>query len=110
MYASAKGLKTDALSSCSFILHHLDTGDGPKEEGTIWEEPGSLSHWVEESRPLPRITTLDFWGGGLGDPHPQHLEIPRLGVESELQLLAYRIQVPSVIYTRTHGNIRSLTH
>ena len=22
-------------------------------------------------------------------PHPQHMEIPRLGVESELQLLAY---------------------
>ena len=22
-------------------------------------------------------------------PHPQHMEVPRLGVESELQLLAY---------------------
>ena len=34
-------------------------------------------------------------------PHPQHMEAPRLGVESELQLLAY---------TTAHSNTGSLTH
>ena len=31
-----------------------------------------------------------FWGrvGWLG-PHPQYMEIPRLGIESEMELLAY---------------------
>ena len=34
-------------------------------------------------------------------PHPQHMEVPRPGVESELQLL---------VYTTVHSNARSLTH
>ena len=34
-------------------------------------------------------------------PHPQQMEVPRLGVQSELQWLAY---------TTAHGNARSLTH
>ena len=34
-------------------------------------------------------------------PHPWHMEVPRLGVQLELQLLAY---------TTAHGNARSLTH
>ena len=34
-------------------------------------------------------------------PHPQHMEVPRLGVKSELQLPAY---------TTAHSNARSLTH
>ena len=33
--------------------------------------------------------------------HPQHMEVPRLGVESELQLPAY---------ATAHGNTGSLTH
>ena len=33
--------------------------------------------------------------------HPQDMEVPRLGVDLELQLLAY---------TTGYGNIRSLTH
>ena len=33
-------------------------------------------------------------------PHLRHMEVPRLGVESELQLLAY---------TKAHGNAGSLT-
>ena len=42
--------------------------------------------------------------------HPQHMEFPRLGVEWELQLLAYTTatatQDPaaSVIYTTAHSN------
>ena len=41
-----------------------------------------------------------FWFFFLG-PHPQLMEVPRLGVKSELQLLAY---------TTAHSNARSLTH
>ena len=52
-------------------------------------------------------------------PHLWHTEVPRLGVESELQLLAYTIatamQDPSHICelhhsTIAHGNTGSLTH
>jgi len=49
-------------------------------------------------------------------PHPQHEEGPRLGVESELWLLAYTT-VTAVrdlsrvcTYTTAHGNAGSLTH
>ena len=48
-----------------------------------------------------------------------HLEFPRLGAQSELQLLAYAtataawepgIQAILVTYTIAHSNARSLTH
>ena len=45
-----------------------------------------------------------------------HMEVPRLGVESELLLLAYvttaanRIPAGSVTYTAAHRNAGSLTH
>ena len=47
--------------------------------------------------------------------HPRHMEIPRLGVESELQLQAYttatatRVRAASVTHTTAHGNAGSLT-
>ena len=46
----------------------------------------------------------------------RHMEVPRLGVESELQLLAYttaqqcQIRAVSAIYTTAHGSAGSLTH
>ena len=51
-------------------------------------------------------------------PHLWHIEVPRLGVKSELQLLAYTTattQDPSQALSMTcdtmaHSNIRSLTH
>ena len=51
-------------------------------------------------------------------PHPLHMEAPRLGVESELQLPAYTtatatvlgIRATSATYTTAPGNARSLTH
>ena len=52
-----------------------------------------------------------FWG-----LHVQHMEVPRLGVESELLPSAYTtatatpVWAPSVTYTTAHGNTRSLTH
>ena len=48
--------------------------------------------------------------------HLQHMEVPRLGVESELQLPAYttatatQIQAVSETYAAASGNTRSLTH
>ena len=48
--------------------------------------------------------------------HLQHMEVPRLGVKLELQLLAYTTAIamrgPSHIHSNTtaHGNARSLTH
>ena len=49
-------------------------------------------------------------------PYPQHMEVPRLGVKSELQLPAYtiatttQIQATSVTYTTAWGNAGSFTH
>ena len=47
----------------------------------------------------------------------QHMEVPRLGVELELQPLAYirepqqlGIQASSTTYTTAHSNAGSLTH
>ena len=46
-----------------------------------------------------------FWFLG---PHPQHMEVPRLGAESELQLLAYvtatATRDPCHIYDLHHGS------
>ena len=49
-------------------------------------------------------------------PHLRHMEVPRLGAESELQLPAYTTATAtrdpslSVTYTTADGNARSLTH
>ena len=49
-------------------------------------------------------------------PQPQHMKVPSLGVESELQLSPtlqpqqHRIGGTSVTSTTAHGNARSLTH
>ena len=49
-------------------------------------------------------------------PNPQHVDVPRLGVESELQLLAYTTATatwdPShtLTYTAAHSDAGSLTH
>ena len=48
--------------------------------------------------------------------HPQHMEVPRLGVKLELQLLAYATATAMSDLSRVcnlhqaHGNTRSLTH
>ena len=44
-------------------------------------------------------------------PHPQHMDVPRLGVKSELQLQAYATAVAtwdlsqSATYTAAYGNV-----
>ena len=49
--------------------------------------------------------------------HLQHMEVPRLGVESELQLPAYTTAMAerhfgaaSAVYATAHSNAGSLTH
>ena len=66
----------------------VDVGLGTSED-YILDRAGSQSS-----------SHLCFWGfgvGGLG-PHPQHMEVPRLAVELELQLTAYT--------TDSHSNTR----
>ena len=43
-------------------------------------------------------------------PCPLHTEVPRLGVELELQPQQHRNQAETTTYTTAHGNTRSLTH
>ena len=46
-------------------------------------------------------------------PHPWHMKVPRLGVKSELQLLAYitatAIWDPSHVHTTAHSNADPLS-
>ena len=52
----------------------------------------------------------------LGGAHPRHVKVPRLGVESELQLLAYATATampdPSCVFNLCHSSwkLGSLTH
>ena len=54
-----------------------------------------------------------FFFSFLGLRHLQHMEVSRLGVELELQLLAYTtatvMQDPNHVYTTSHDNTGSLT-
>ena len=52
-------------------------------------------------------------------PHPQHMEVPSLGVESKLQLLAYATATAAQDlkcicdlhpYSTAHSNTGSITH
>ena len=61
------------------------------------------------------FVTFFFFALFLG-PHPRHMEVPRLGVESELQLSAYTTATatrdPSCVFDLHHSSWqrRSLTH
>ena len=79
-----------------------------------------LQHWSCYSQ-VHRLIDFDlgvlnfffFWFLG---PYLRHNEVPRLGVEFELQLSAYATLTAtwdpsvSVTYTTAHGNAGSLTH
>ena len=43
-------------------------------------------------------------------PHQRHMEVPRLGIESELQLPAYATGTATPDQARAHVNTGSLTH
>ena len=70
----------------------------------LWGVPGSG---------FPPSSTL--WPDVPPPPHLQHMEVPRLRVQSELQLLACitatatRIRAPSVTYPTAHSNAGSLS-
>ena len=62
--------------------------------------------------------TFFFFFSFLGPRHLQHMEVPRIGVKLQLQLLVYTIATttttwdPILIcyYTTAHGNTNLLTH
>ena len=61
-----------------------------------------LTHWDATGTPKsPCFFFLFFLG-----PHPRHMEVPRLGVELELQLLAYA----SAIATQDPSQVCDLPH
>ena len=64
---------------------------------------------IKKKEILPFATT---WLYLFLEPHPWHMEVPRLGIRLELQLLAYTTAAakwdPS--YTTAHGNSGSLNH
>ena len=87
--------------------------------GGRWLPPGQP--WVDglSFQTFWRLhTILFFFFFFSGPPQLWHMEVPRLGVESDLQLLVYITATAmgggfwamSATYTTAHGNPRSLTH
>ena len=71
--------------------------------------PANFSSNLTPSRELPFTTDAAFsFFAGRGVPHPWYMEIPRLGFQSELQLLAYTTaaatQDPSCICNLYHSS------
>ena len=72
---------------------------------SIWQVRSTLKDFLTSS--------LFFFFLG---PHPQHMEVPRLGwkrswsCQSMPQPQQHQIQIASVTYATAHGNIGSLTH
>ena len=66
--------------------------------------------------PVDLLLGFFFFGGVFLGPHPQHMEVPRLEIESELQLpttaTATAMPDPSHVstYTSVHSSTGSLTH
>ena len=75
------------------------------QEQTCWV--WFLSGWVNLGNPFLIVFLR---------PHLLHMKVPRLGVESELQLQAYTTATAapnpalSATYTTAHNHARSLTH
>ena len=77
---------------------------------------GSLAQELPHAKGMSKNKdTFFLWSFFIGS-HLWHMEVPRLGLKSELQLPGYttpqqhHIQASSVTYTAAHGNARSLTH
>ena len=100
-------------------LHHSSQQLGilnPMSEASNWtcvlmDTSQICFHWATAGTPffLVFFVVVVFLG-----PHPRHMEVPRLGVETELQLLAYTTATvtwdPSCTYTIAHSNTGFLTH
>ena len=112
-----------------FIYLFLAT---PMAYGSSWGQGWNLCHSRDPSHcsdnarsliccttagiPQTRVSFVCVCVCVLSGLHLQHMEVPRLGVELELQLLPIpqtqqlRIQAASASYTTAHGSARSLTH
>ena len=80
-------------------------------------QPSYISGAPTEGTPLLRLRLILFFLGGVFlFRATRHMEVPRLGVKSELQLLAYTTATamlePSHVCDLhySHSNTRSLTH
>ena len=77
-----------------------------------------MHHFCGSKNLVPNDKSYLFFVVVLLGLYLQHIEVPRLEVQSELQLPAYTTAtaIPdpscgvSVTYTTAHGNTRSLTH
>ena len=73
-------------------------------------------NWIEGKIELDAVVFVFVVVVVILGPHQWHMEVPRLGVESELHLLAYTTATTTQdlsrisTYTTAHGNARSLTH
>ena len=74
---------------------------------------------AQEDAACPVNSRKQPWPGAecnVSSPHLQHMDVPRLGIESDLQLRPklqpqqHQIQAASSTYTTAHGNPGSLTH
>ena len=75
-----------------------------------------MSHFISEIKNFFFFLHFFFFFLLFLGPHSRHMEVPRLGVESELELLASAVIAtpdPSQVcnlHHRARGNARSLTH
>ena len=65
--------------------------------------------WLRKNVQQTIYIYMGFFFGFLG-LHPWHMEVPRLGVKSELWPQQHQIQAESATYTTAEGNTRSLTY
>ena len=100
--------------SIIWICHYLFIHSPTEEYHHCFQVLAIMTKVAEDTcgRVLCGHTFLYF---GFSGPQSRHMEVPKLGTELELQLLAYanshcRIHAESVMYTSAHRNARSLTH
>jgi len=89
----------------NFTLHIREARVKSGGEGnSFWKKQSSREEFMD---PLTHLMDIYVFILLLG-PHPQHMDVPRLGVESELQLPAYTTATatpdPSHVYILHHSS------
>ena len=104
------GICICALGQPLYSCARAHSSHSPKDMTN--NSPSSLPRWYFYSLLNHSFSFLFFLG-----PHLRHMEVPRPGIESQLQLLAYTNSHNNmgsepclVTYTTAHGNAESLTH
>ena len=86
-------------------FHKIKDNPAPLEKHSTMAETLALSSHLSL---MADSSTALFWGVGgvLLGPNMQHMEVPRPGVELELQLLAYTTATPglSLIFDLHHSS------